>query len=140
MRPFVTYRNYNGNRTDFLPISSVFLYISVVYDGLRGPVVVCSFLNETNHHNRRNLAMLILHDILEKLKNEFAPSGKGHERRIWFVYTLIAVIIPFTSSKTSNLLRCLQTFLGLPALPKNASTPSWLRPSFPGSSCGNRYG
>ena len=53
--------------------------------------------------------MNILHDILEKLKNEFALSRKGDERGIWFVYTLIAVIIPFTSSKTSNLLRCLQT-------------------------------
>ena len=59
--------------------------------------------------------MIILHDILEKLKNEFALSRKGDERGIWFVYKLIAVIIPFTSSKTSNLLRCLQTLFGLPA-------------------------
>ena len=56
--------------------------------------------------------MNILHDILEKLKNEFALSRKGDERGIWFVYTLVAIIIPFTSSKTSNLLRCLQTLFG----------------------------
>lgn len=62
--------------------------------------------------------MLILHDILEKLKNEFAPSRKGHERGIWFVYTLLAVIIPFTSSKTSNLLRCLQTLFGFTGIAK----------------------
>jgi len=52
--------------------------------------------------------MFILHDILEKLKKEFANSRKGEERGTWFIYTLIAIIIPFTSSKTSNLLRCLK--------------------------------
>ena len=49
--------------------------------------------------------MLILHDILGKLKNEFTHSAKGDERGTWFVYTLVAIIIPFASSKTSNLLR-----------------------------------
>ena len=51
--------------------------------------------------------MIILHDILKKLKNEFAHSRKGSERGIWFIYTIVAIIIPFTSSKTSNLFRCL---------------------------------
>jgi len=43
-----------------------------------------------------------IHDIFEKFKKEFAHSQKGGERGTWFVYTLIAIIIPFTSPKTSN--------------------------------------
>ena len=39
--------------------------------------------------------MFILYDILGKLKNEFVNSRKGDERGIWFVYTIIAIIIPF---------------------------------------------
>ena len=56
--------------------------------------------------------MLILHDLLTKLKEEFTDSRKGEGRGTWFIYTLIAIIIPFTSSKTSNLLRCLKTLFG----------------------------
>ena len=56
--------------------------------------------------------MIILHEILKKLKDQFAHSRKGDERGIWFVYTIVAIIIPFISSKTSNLLRCLKTLLG----------------------------
>ncbi len=56
--------------------------------------------------------MIILHDILKKLKCQFAHSRKGDERGIWFVYTIIAITIPFVSSKTSNILRCLKTLLG----------------------------
>ena len=84
--------------------------------------------------------MNILHDILEKLKNEFALSRKGDERGGWFVYTLVAIIIPFTSSKTSNILRCLNTLFGLPAYAKNDSTRSWLRPRSPGSGYGKPCG
>lgn len=39
--------------------------------------------------------MLILYDILGKLKNESAHSRKGHERGIWFVYMIVAIIVPF---------------------------------------------
>ncbi|MEJ2613194.1 MAG: hypothetical protein P8179_24865, partial [Candidatus Thiodiazotropha sp.] len=44
----------------------------------------------------------------------FQTSRKGPERGLWFVYTLLIVITHFTSSRTSNLLRCLQTLLELP--------------------------
>ena len=57
--------------------------------------------------------MFILHQLLRKFKDDFAHSRKGEERGAWFIYTLLAVIIPFTSSKTSNLLRCLHTVFGL---------------------------
>jgi len=39
--------------------------------------------------------MFMLHDILKKLKKEFAHSRKGEERGTWFIYTLIAIIISF---------------------------------------------
>lgn len=56
--------------------------------------------------------MFILHDIFEKLKNEFPNSKNAQERSTWFVYTIIAIIVPFTSAKTSNVLRCLKTLFG----------------------------
>ena len=33
--------------------------------------------------------------------------------KVWFAYTLLAVVVPFTSSITSNLFRALQTLFGL---------------------------
>ena len=56
--------------------------------------------------------MFILADILKKLKDQFAHSKQGQERSTWFVYTIIAIIVPFTSYKTSNILRCLRTLFG----------------------------
>jgi len=75
------------------------------------------YFDKTNPNNKEP-RMIILHDILQKLKDQFAHSRKGDERGIWFVYTIIAIIIPFTSSKTSNLLRCLKTLLGFDGIRK----------------------
>ena len=75
--------------------------------------------------------MIILHDILEKLKNEFALSRKGDERGIWFVYTIIAIIIPFTSSKTSNILRCLKTLFGFTGIRKKRFYTFMASPKIP---------
>jgi len=58
--------------------------------------------------------MFILRDILTPLQEQFKHSRKGTERGVWFIYTLLAVITHFTSSRTSNLLRCLQTLFELP--------------------------
>ena len=61
----------------------------------------------------RSLACSYYDDILEKLKNEFPQSEKAQERSLWFVYTVIAsIIVPFSSSKTSNIIRCLKTLFG----------------------------
>ena len=57
--------------------------------------------------------MMLLYDILTKLKHEFSASKNGEERGTWFIYTLVAIIFPFASSKTSNLLRCIKTVFGL---------------------------
>lgn len=57
--------------------------------------------------------MFILRDLLTELQEQFPNTEQGQKRKIWFAYTLLAVIVPFTSSITSNLLRSLHTFFGL---------------------------
>ena len=57
--------------------------------------------------------MFILRDLLTPLQEEFSNTEQGERRKIWFAYTLLAVVVPFTSSITSNLLRALQTLFGL---------------------------
>ena len=57
--------------------------------------------------------MLILRDLLTALQAPFSSTDLGRERAHWFVFTLLAVIVPFTSSMTSNLLRSLHTLFGL---------------------------
>jgi hypothetical protein len=58
--------------------------------------------------------MFILRDLLTPLQEEFSNTKQGQKRKIWFAYTLLAVVIPFTSSMgSSNLLRALQTLFGL---------------------------
>ena len=75
--------------------------------------------------------MFILHSILKELKKEFAHGGKGEERGIWFVYTLMAIIIPFTSSKTSNLRRCLKTLFGFTDISKRRYYTFMASPKIP---------
>ena len=75
--------------------------------------------------------MIILHDILEKLKSQFDLSRKGDERGIWFVYTIIAIIIPFTSSKTSNILRCLNMLFGFTGIRKKRFYTFMASPKIP---------
>jgi len=57
--------------------------------------------------------MFILRDLLVPLQAEFSKTDQGQKRKVWFAYTLLAVVVPFTSSITSNLLRALQTLFGL---------------------------
>jgi hypothetical protein len=75
--------------------------------------------------------MFILHDILEKLKNEFAQSRKGTERGIWFVYTIVAIIVPFTASKTSTILRCLNSLFGFSGIRKKRFYTFMASPKIP---------
>ena len=51
--------------------------------------------------------MFILRDLLGALQVPFSNSELGRERSLWFSFTLLAVIVPFTSSMSSNLLRSL---------------------------------
>lgn len=57
--------------------------------------------------------MVILRDILPPLQATFSTTRLGRERAQWFTYTLLAVVVPFTSSMTSNLRRTLTTLFGL---------------------------
>ncbi len=57
--------------------------------------------------------MFILRDLLRPLQTSFSDTRLGRQRAHWLVFTLLAVIVPFTSSITSNLLRSLQTLFGL---------------------------
>ena len=57
--------------------------------------------------------MFILRDLLTPLQEEFSNTKQGQKRKVWFAYTLLAVVLPFTSSITSNLLRALHTLFGL---------------------------
>ncbi len=57
--------------------------------------------------------MFILRDLLTPLQQQFSTTKQGQKRAVWFVYTLLAVVVPFTSSMTSNLLRALHTLFGL---------------------------
>lgn len=50
--------------------------------------------------------------LLSRFKDDFAHSKKGHERSQWFIYTIMSIIIPFTTAKSSSLLRCLQFIFG----------------------------
>jgi hypothetical protein len=57
--------------------------------------------------------MFILCDILLPLQDYFSDTKLGRKRAQWFIYTLLSVITPFTSSITSNLFRTLHTPFGL---------------------------
>ncbi len=57
--------------------------------------------------------MFILRDLLTPLQEEFTETAQGQKRKVWFAYTLLAIVVPFTSSITSNLLRALQTLFGM---------------------------
>lgn len=57
--------------------------------------------------------MFILNNFIDPLEQEFSCTRLGKDRGRWFRYTLLAFIIPFSTSISSNLLRCLNTIFGL---------------------------
>ena len=57
--------------------------------------------------------MFILRDILTPLQNEYSSTSLGRQRSRWFVYALLAFIVPFTSSISSNILHSLNTLFGI---------------------------
>ena len=75
--------------------------------------------------------MHILHCLLKEFKKDFVHSRKGDERSTWFIYTILAVVIPFTSSKTSNLLRCLKTLFGFTTISRRRYYTFMASPKLP---------
>jgi hypothetical protein len=75
--------------------------------------------------------MLILHSLLSELKDDFALSRKSEERSAWFLHTLLAIILPFTSSKTSNLLRVFRTLFGFADIGKKRYYTFMASPKIP---------
>jgi len=61
---------------------------------------------------REELRLHTLHSLLSNLKEEFACFKKGDERGMWLVYSLLAIILLFTSSKTSGLVRAFESVCG----------------------------
>jgi len=57
--------------------------------------------------------MFIVNDILSPLQHAFSSTALGRDRSRWFSYAVLAFIIPFTSSLSSNLFRCMNTLFGL---------------------------
>jgi hypothetical protein len=75
--------------------------------------------------------MHILHSLLDELKQEFTTSKKGAERSAWFATTLLAIIQPFSSSRTSNLLRALGTLFGFTGIKKKQYYTFMASPKIP---------
>jgi hypothetical protein len=73
--------------------------------------VVCSVYTDESQ-KKHTLFFFILRDLLTPLQQDFSTTSQGKKRSIWFIYMLLAVVVPFTSSITSNLLRALQTLFG----------------------------
>ena len=57
--------------------------------------------------------MFILNNILGPLPKAFSSTNLGEERRQLFIYVILTFIVPFTSSISSNIFRCINTLFGL---------------------------
>jgi len=57
--------------------------------------------------------MTILRTLAHELQRLFPGTQSGQERFRWFVVTLQAILVPITISRTSNLLRAIETLFGV---------------------------
>ena len=57
--------------------------------------------------------MTILRTLAREFQCLFPPTENGQERLRWFVLTLQAILVPITMSRTSNLLRAIETLFGV---------------------------
>jgi hypothetical protein len=70
-------------------------------------------LKQLKTYQKERFTMFLLKDLLSPLQAQFSNTKQGQKRKVWFAYTLLSVAVPFTFSMTSNLLRTLQTLIGL---------------------------
>jgi len=66
--------------------------------------------------------MFILKDILNPLQEAFSSTDLGKNRSQWFTYAILSFIIPFTTSISSNVFRCINTLFGLDVNPRRFYT------------------
>ncbi len=57
--------------------------------------------------------MSILRTLANDFQTLFPATDKGQERFRWFVLTLQAILVPITASRTSNLLRAIETLFAV---------------------------
>jgi hypothetical protein len=57
--------------------------------------------------------MSILRTLATDCQALFPAADKGQERFRWFLLTLQAILVPITASRTSNLLRAIETLFGV---------------------------
>ena len=57
--------------------------------------------------------MTILRTLANDFQTLFPATDKGQERFRWFILTLQAILVPITASRTSNLLRAIETLFGV---------------------------
>lgn len=57
--------------------------------------------------------MSILRTLGSEFQSLFPATESGQERARWFLLTLQAILVPITASRTSNLLRAIETLFGL---------------------------
>ena len=57
--------------------------------------------------------MAILPTVASDFQFLFPLTDKGQERFHWFLLTLKAILVPITVSRTSNLLRAIETLFGV---------------------------
>jgi len=57
--------------------------------------------------------MSILRTFANDFQTLFPATDKGQERFRWFILTLQAILVPITASRTSNLLRAIETLFGV---------------------------
>jgi len=65
------------------------------------------------YRKSRALSMTALATIGNQLQAHFPKQRHGRERAYWFMLTLQAILVPITISRTSNLLRAIETLFGV---------------------------
>jgi hypothetical protein len=51
--------------------------------------------------------------LASQFQSLFPATDNGRERGLWFILTLQAILVPITASRTSNLLRAIETLFGV---------------------------
>jgi len=98
------------------------------------------YFDETNHHNRRNLAWAPYTTFLKNSKMNLLFLEKATNAESGLSTRSSRSSFPLLPPRLPICCVACKRFSALPAYPKNAFTPSWLHQRYLGGGCGNRYG